>query len=170
MYSFDPCFSTKAHDVEFWDTCHLWSMPTQTPPESTLAIRFWRIIVTCPRMLSTQFVVLYRPCKLYSMPKGCAVELRQHPRRVGCLDITWRELISQSLGATARSFRRQDGVNADVRFEKFLPARASLRPPISLKFTTGKHGGMVHIASKRQTRAFPRFCTIIPEKFAARRR
>ena len=33
MYSFDPCFSTKTYDVEFWGTYHLWSMPTQTPPE-----------------------------------------------------------------------------------------------------------------------------------------
>ena len=40
------------------------------------------------------------------------------------------------LGATARSYRRQDGANAAARFEKFLPARASLRPPISLKFST----------------------------------
>ena len=40
------------------------------------------------------------------------------------------------LGATARSYRRQDGANAAARFEKFLPARASLRPPISLKIST----------------------------------
>ena len=75
-----------------------------------------------------------------------------------------------SLGATARSYRRQDGADAAARFEKFLPARASLRPPISLKFTTEKHGGMVRLAPKRQTRTFSRFCTIIPERFAARRR
>ena len=31
--------------------------------ESTLAIWFWRIIVKRPRMLSAQFVVLYKPCK-----------------------------------------------------------------------------------------------------------
>ena len=31
--------------------------------ESTLAIWFWRIIVKCPRMLSAQFVALYKPCK-----------------------------------------------------------------------------------------------------------
>ena len=72
-----------------------------------------------------------------------------------------------SLGATARSYRRQD---AAARFEKFLPARASLRPPISLKFTTEKHGGMVHLAPKRQTRICSRFGTMIPERFAARRR
>ena len=42
----------------------------------------------------------------------------------------------KALGATARSYRRQDGANAAARFEKFLPARASLRPPISLKFST----------------------------------
>ena len=40
------------------------------------------------------------------------------------------------MGATARSYRRQDGADAAARFEKFLPARASLRPPISLKFAT----------------------------------
>ena len=39
-----------------------------------------------------------------------------------------------TLGATALSYRRQDGADAAARFEKFLPARASLRPPISLKF------------------------------------
>ena len=77
---------------------------------------------------------------------------------------------SYSLGATARSYRRQDGADAAARFEKFLPARSSLRPPISLKFTTEKHGGMVHLVPKRQTRTFSRFCTIIPERFAARRR
>ena len=43
---------------------------------------------------------------------------------------------SYSLGATARSYRRQDGADAAARFEKFLPTRASLRPPISLKFAT----------------------------------
>ena len=75
---------------------------------------------------------------------------------------------SLSLGATARSYRRQDGADAAARFEKFLPARASLRQPISLKFTTKKHG--VHIAPKLQTRICSRFCTIIPERFAARRR
>ena len=31
--------------------------------ESTLAISFWRIVVKCPRMLSAQFVALYKPCK-----------------------------------------------------------------------------------------------------------
>ena len=41
-----------------------------------------------------------------------------------------------SLGATARSYRHQDGADAAARFEKFLPARASLRPAISLKFAT----------------------------------
>ena len=35
--------------------------------ESTLAIWFWRIIVKRPRMLSAQFVALYKPCK----PKPC---------------------------------------------------------------------------------------------------
>ena len=76
----------------------------------------------------------------------------------------------ESLGATARSYRRQDGADAATRFEKFLPARASLRPPISLKLTTEKHGGMVHLAPKRQTRICSHFCTMIPERFAARRR
>ena len=52
----------------------------------------------------------------------------------------------------------------------FLPARASLRPPISLKFATEKHGGMVHLAPIRQTRICPRFCTMISERFAAGRR
>ena len=75
-----------------------------------------------------------------------------------------------SLGATARSYRRQDGADAATRFEKFLPARASLRPPISLKFTTENHGGMVHLAPKRQIRICSRVCTMIPERFAARRR
>ena len=41
-----------------------------------------------------------------------------------------------SLGATARSYRRQDGADAAARFEKYLPARASLRSLISLKFAT----------------------------------
>ena len=77
---------------------------------------------------------------------------------------------SPALGATARSYRRQDGADAVARFEKFLPAHASLRPPISLKFTTEKHGGMVHPVPKRQTRTLSHFCTIIPERFAARRR
>ena len=36
----------------------------------------------------------------------------------------------------ARSYRRQDGADAAAGFEKFLPARTSLRPPISLKFAT----------------------------------
>ena len=49
---------------------------------------------------------------------------------------TWRALPSTTLGATARSYRRQDGADAAARFEKFLPAGASLRPPISLKFAT----------------------------------
>ena len=31
--------------------------------ESTLAIWIWKIIVTHPRMLSSQFVALYKPCK-----------------------------------------------------------------------------------------------------------
>ena len=75
-----------------------------------------------------------------------------------------------TLGATARSYRRQDGADAAARFEKFLPGCASLRPPISLKFTTEKHGGMVHLAPNRQTRICSRFCTMIPERFAARRR
>ena len=75
-----------------------------------------------------------------------------------------------SLGATARSYRRKDGADAAARFEKFLPARASLRPPISLKFTTEEHGDMVHLVPKRQTRTLTRFCTTIPERFAARRR
>ena len=75
-----------------------------------------------------------------------------------------------ALGATARSYHSQDGADAAARFEKFLPARASLRPPISLKFTTEKYRGMVHLAPKRQTRTFSRFCTIIPERLAARRR
>ena len=77
---------------------------------------------------------------------------------------------TRALGATARSYRRQDGADAAARFEKFLPARASLRPPISLKFTTEKHGGMVHLAPKRQNRICSRFSTMIPERFAARRR
>ena len=34
---------------------------------STLAIRFWKITVKHPRMLSAQFVALYKPCK----PKPC---------------------------------------------------------------------------------------------------
>ena len=34
-------------------------------------------------------------------------------------------------GATRRSYRRQDGADAAARFEKFLPARVSLRPQIS---------------------------------------
>ena len=37
--------------------------------ESTLAIWFWRIIVKRPRMLSAQFVALYKPCK--PKPKPC---------------------------------------------------------------------------------------------------
>ena len=41
-----------------------------------------------------------------------------------------------ALGATARSYRRQDGADTAARFEKILPARASLRPPIALKFAT----------------------------------
>ena len=45
-------------------------------------------------------------------------------------------ICTKSLGATARSYRRQDGADAAARFEKFLPAPASLRPPISLKFAT----------------------------------
>ena len=63
-----------------------------------------------------------------------------------------------TLGATARSYRRQDGADAAARSEKFLPAHASLRPPISLKFTTEKHGGMVHPVPKRQTRTLSHFC------------
>ena len=48
-----------------------------------------------------------------------------------------------ALGATARSYRRQGGADAAARFEKFLPARASLQTAISLKFTnweTRRHG------------------------------
>ena len=37
--------------------------------ESTLAIWFWRIIVKSPRMLSAQFVALYKPCKPKPKPK-----------------------------------------------------------------------------------------------------
>ena len=48
-------------------------------------------------------------------------------------DVVPSSLIPQtSLGATARSYRRQDGADAAARIEKFLPARASLRPPIYL--------------------------------------
>ena len=71
-----------------------------------------------------------------------------------CCQATCRYPCKCSLRATARSYRRQDGADAAARFEKFLPARASLRPPISLKFTTEKHGGMVHLAPKRQTFSF----------------
>ena len=52
----------------------------------------------------------------------------------GGVDNYWT--VTRSLGATARSYRRQDGADAAARFEKFLPARASLRPPIFLKFAT----------------------------------
>ena len=52
-----------------------------------------------------------------------------------------------------------------IRFEKCLPDRASVRPPISLKFATEKHGGMVHIVPKWQTRNFDRFWTM---RFTAR--
>ena len=41
--------------------------------ESTLAIWFWRIIVKRPRMLSVQFVVIYKPCK--SKPKPWPIPL-----------------------------------------------------------------------------------------------
>ena len=68
------------------------------------------------------------------------------------------------LGAIARSYRRQDGADATARFEKFLPARASLRPPIFLKFTTEKHGGILQLAPKRQTRTFSRFLYTDPRK------
>ena len=54
----------------------------------------------------------------------------------------------QSQGATAQSSRRQDGADAVTRFEKFLPARASLRLPISLKFATEYDDGMVHLEPK----------------------
>ena len=37
--------------------------------ESTLAVWFWRIIVKRPRMLSAQFVALYKPCKPKPKPK-----------------------------------------------------------------------------------------------------
>ena len=89
--------------------------------------------------------------------------------------MTWARVSSASithntLGATARSYRRQDGADAAARFEKFLPPRASLRPPISMKFTTEKHRGMVHLAPKRQTSICSRFCTMTPEIFVARRR
>ena len=50
--------------------------------------------------------------------------------------LIWDIISDKSLGATARSYRRQDGADAAARFEKFLPAHASLRPPISLKFAT----------------------------------
>ena len=83
--------------------------------------------------------------------------------------VTFFRCPTVTLGATARSYRRQDGADAAARFEKFLPARASLRPSISLKFTTEQHDGMVHLAPKRQTRTLSRFCTIISERFAARR-
>ena len=53
------------------------------------------------------------------------------------------------LGATAQSYRRQDGADTAARFEKFLLARASLRPLISLKFATENHGGIVHLALKK---------------------
>ena len=46
------------------------------------------------------------------------------------------ECWARPLGATARSYRRQNGADAAARFEKFLPARASLWLPISLKFAT----------------------------------
>ena len=51
----------------------------------------------------------------------------------------WRNWFNNphpSLGAIARSYRRQDGADAAARFKTFLPVRASLRPPISLKFAT----------------------------------
>ena len=55
-----------------------------------------------------------------------------------------------SLGATGRSYRRQDDADAAAHFAIFFPAGASLLSPISLKFATEEHGGMVHLASKRQ--------------------
>ena len=54
---------------------------------------------------------------------------------LGVIQVLYSEsVMSYALGATARSYRRQDGADAAARFEKFLPARASLRPPISIKF------------------------------------
>ena len=41
--------------------------------ESTLAIWFWRIIVKRPRMLSAQFVALYKPCKPKPKPKATSL-------------------------------------------------------------------------------------------------
>ena len=38
--------------------------------ESTLAIWFWRIIVKRPRMVSAQFVALYKPCKPKPKPRS----------------------------------------------------------------------------------------------------
>ena len=44
-----------------------------------------------------------------------------------CSNTTMNYTISvpESLEATARSYRRQDGADAAARFDKFLPARAS---------------------------------------------
>ena len=41
--------------------------------ESTLANWFWRIIVKRPRMLSAQFVALYKPCKPKPKPKQSCI-------------------------------------------------------------------------------------------------
>ena len=42
----------------------------------TLAIWFWRIIVKRPRMLSAQFVMLYKPCKPKPKPKPTVIARR----------------------------------------------------------------------------------------------
>ena len=74
MYSFDPhfpsdltnvecrpCFSAKSYDVEFWSTCHLWSMPTQTPPDNIESPALLPIHTSfCAKLAYTIWGVLYQ--------------------------------------------------------------------------------------------------------------
>ena len=62
-----------------------------------------------------------------------------------------------SLWAADRTYRRQIGADAAARFETCLPTYASLGPPISLKFTTKKHGGMTHLAQNDRLLRFSVF-------------
>ena len=63
--------------------------------KSTLAIWFWRIIVKRPRMLSAQFVALYKPCKPKPKPRDQLIkhQILLNWENVQCITTEWYRFI-----------------------------------------------------------------------------
>ena len=60
------------------------------------------------------------------------------------------QLNISTLGATGRSYCRQDSTHTATYFEKFWPAYTSLVPPISRKTTAKKSRAIIHFAQKQE--------------------